>query len=736
MKNLCVRLLCAVLAAGMLTTVSFAAETAWDGTADTTWYNDADAEFILTTEEQLAGLNELIAQGNTFAGKTVKLGADMDMAGHDWVVASKDFSGVFDGQNHTISHICREDTSYTGGRLGLFAHVENGTVKNLTVDGAEFYGYGPYGGVIAGSAYGTCVFENITLKNCRNEMYNTGSAGIVGLAYYDSDYTFRGISIDETNTIGSFWGSWDTPSGGLIGYYWANSDVESTILAEDCLIAPVLNVYNDVCANYQWYAYRYAGMLIGYVQSTQVVDGTTYPSLSNLTCRNVTVRYGGWSNYRYCEWERNGKASYSQDYKFSREDNNDFDSHVHTEEENYHNILLPFAQLFGGTQGVYGRADYPGVTIAISEELAEAKLDGVYYKTLEETLAAAGDGSEIELVKDIFLSEERSGCVYIPAEKSLVLQMNNHTIAHEQENENTRIILNDGTLHIQNGTLNGDIHSSGHLTLTGVTGNCVACEAGTVVIEGGAFSGVLSGEGLEIRGGEFAQDPSAFVPDGYQVCTISHEIYSYLVKATPASPSGGSSGIRNNRTEEESQWEQETSPVSVFADVPSHVYYADAVQWAAEEKITDGTSNTTFSPDFHCTRAQVVTFLWRAAGCPVPVGRTIPFADVMEDAYYYDAVVWALEEGITDGTSNATFSPDAHCTRAQIVTFLMRAQGAESVSAYNPFVDVADDVYYTEAVLWAVENGITNGTSASTFAPYENCTRAEVVTFLYRLLAE
>ena len=169
-----------------------------------------------------------------------------------------------------------------------------------------------------------------------------------------------------------------------------------------------------------------------------------------------------------------------------------------------------------------------------------------------------------------------------------------------------------------------------------------------------------------------------------------------------------------------------------FTDVPANAWFADAVNWAVNSGITTGTSATTFSPNAACTRAQAVTFLWRAAGSPAPESRTNPFTDVKPGDYYYDAVLWAVEQKITNGTSATTFSPDADCTRAQIVTFLWRSQGAPKVASANPFVDVAADAYYAEAVLWAVKNGITNGTSEAEFSSGADCTRAQIVTFLYR----
>ena len=174
-----------------------------------------------------------------------------------------------------------------------------------------------------------------------------------------------------------------------------------------------------------------------------------------------------------------------------------------------------------------------------------------------------------------------------------------------------------------------------------------------------------------------------------------------------------------------------------FADVKEGTYYYNAVLWAVQNNITSGTSATTFSPNDGCTRAQVVTFLWRAAGSPEPKTTSNPFADVPSGKWYSKAVLWAAEESITAGTSATTFSPDATCTRGQIVTFLWRYEDQPNASTTdNPFADVKAGAYYEKAVLWAAETGVTAGTSATTFSPDATCTRAQVVTFLYRDLAD
>ncbi len=178
-------------------------------------------------------------------------------------------------------------------------------------------------------------------------------------------------------------------------------------------------------------------------------------------------------------------------------------------------------------------------------------------------------------------------------------------------------------------------------------------------------------------------------------------------------------------------------PGAVFADLPPKGHWAhDPIDWAIVGGITAGTSKTSFSPDDGCTRAQVVTFLWRAAGKPSPKGSTMPFRDVPARAYYETAVLWAVEQGITAGTGQDTFSPDQTCTRAQIVTFLWRYAGSPNAQGANPFADLAPGAYYVPAVLWASSAGVTAGTTDATFTPGGTCTRAQIVTFLYRAEAQ
>ena len=174
--------------------------------------------------------------------------------------------------------------------------------------------------------------------------------------------------------------------------------------------------------------------------------------------------------------------------------------------------------------------------------------------------------------------------------------------------------------------------------------------------------------------------------------------------------------------------EIETSP---FADVATDAYYYEAVKWAVGKGITTGVGDNLFAPEQPCTRAQIVTFLWRAAGSPEPKGTAAGMTDVVSGSYYEKAVAWAIENGVTTGTTATTFSPDATCTRAQAVTFLARALNAKAASAAE-FSDVPADSYFANAVAWASANGVTEGVGNGLFAPDNNCTRGQIVTFLFR----
>lgn len=209
-------------------------------------------------------------------------------------------------------------------------------------------------------------------------------------------------------------------------------------------------------------------------------------------------------------------------------------------------------------------------------------------------------------------------------------------------------------------------------------------------------------------GGSQAQWRSVNVAEHNDVLSTAamHYDYKYPDTPTPVTPSG-------------------------FVDVPSDAFYANAVKWAVENEITTGVGNNRFDPNGQCTRGQVVTFLWRAAGKPT-VSANVSFSDVSSDAFYYEAVKWAVANGITDGVGGNRFAPNDTCTRGQVVTFLHRAANTPTASTVSSFTDVPATAFYYNSVNWVVGKGITNGTGNGRFSPNDTCTRAQVVTFLYR----
>lgn len=345
----------------------------WDGTADTTWYDDTATEFTITTAEQMAGLADLVDEGKTFEGKTMKLGKDIDLyavdangerisfdpIGYGYNVV---FKGTFDGQGHTIKNLYQNgwalglDYSTEGG--GLFASVVDATIKDLTIDSAEIVMECIDMGTLVGYSYGNCTYENITIKDSVIANYNRYTGGVIG--EINGTQTFKNVDVIDT-TVSALWGTYDASVGGIIGGKWG----EAAITMEDCDVSAVLDVFNDACSNYQYYQYRHVGMLIG--ESEEVTAGTA--TASYLTCTNCTVTYGDWANYTYCEFEANGKGSYAGEgeWKCSRVQEGYATggvdpNHTHDTDE-MHEELYVVDQLFGGNMGVKGGKAHTGVTV-------------------------------------------------------------------------------------------------------------------------------------------------------------------------------------------------------------------------------------------------------------------------------------------------------------------------------------------------------------------------------------
>lgn len=383
----------------------------WDGTVDTAWYTDnPDAtEYTLSTAEQLAGLAKLLDDDSSmisvmngdaeelrsiFYGKTIKLDKDFDLSGtkcFDPIGSyrqDKFFDGTFDGQGHTISNLNQNtwalDNGYYYGDLGLglFGMVQDATIKNLKMDNASISGESAICGTVAATAYGECTFENIQVTNSKCNDYQYYAGGIVGWA--SGDHQYINCNIDESTTIGGQWGDFGNANGGLIGGIGSSG----TYLFKDCTVACRIDAVNDVVSAYQWYCYRNSGMLIGRVPQT-ITNGevqTVKTPKDNVTCENVTVIYGDWANYTYCEFAGTGypyvrvQAGTSVDaysnvrYGHPTDANGNVvvdDNHTHNDGEAHHE-LIAFDQLFGGPANhrycYYGIAEYDGVTVVYNNK--------------------------------------------------------------------------------------------------------------------------------------------------------------------------------------------------------------------------------------------------------------------------------------------------------------------------------------------------------------------------------
>ena len=332
----------------------------WEGSKDYLWYNTTDKEFVLYNAEQLAGFGAIVGgmageiEQDSFDGKTVKLNSDINLGDKDnanenlifypigyyytddknadgttgdYYSTVNSFEGTFDGNGHTIKNFYHNtweikgdyEGNYYKDAMGLFGYIVNGSVKNLTVDNFSSDGEFTPTGVIAAYAVNS-TFENIAITNCNPRVYNTGNGGIVGIGGNSDDpdeykLTFKNITIDNSNKITALWGSWDVACGGLVGMFRGAGHVDMT----NCHVAAQMDVYNDVCGNYQYYWYRYAGMMVGTNKNmTTDENGYTVPETSKFHANSCTVHFGEWNDYYYCELVANSLASYTHDHQFSR----------------------------------------------------------------------------------------------------------------------------------------------------------------------------------------------------------------------------------------------------------------------------------------------------------------------------------------------------------------------------------------------------------------------------------
>ena len=348
----------------------------WDGTVDTSWYNETDTEFTLNTSEQFAGFAKLVGTtSDHFAGKTIELGVSVDLNGQSFApigttgerdnrnrLITEPFKGTFNGNGNTISNLSQSgwDFGYEWGQygsIGLFSELESATVKNVVLEGFDCAIEGGDIAFIAGSATGNCSFENIEIKSGSIGTYNNGIGGIIGWSGAGT-YHFKNITLGEDVVLGGLWGSFDSSIGGIVG----QAEPGATYNFENVDIACRLDAYNDCTASYDYYNYRMCGMIIGRLEETTTIDGVNYPDTSkyNITCKNVTVTYGDWANYHYCRAEGQRAVRVEAGYAYGGI-SADYDHSLCTV---HHMELIAFDQIFGGDQfGVKGLKNYEGVRV-------------------------------------------------------------------------------------------------------------------------------------------------------------------------------------------------------------------------------------------------------------------------------------------------------------------------------------------------------------------------------------
>ena len=698
----------------LLPTAAFAEGTSvdnWDGTADTSWYTDhkTDTEYRFTTAEQLAGMAKLINDDMAnFKDKTIYLENDLDLGGHEWISigdgANTDvgsFQGVFDGQSHVIYNLYsheglkseNKDNNNNLYRNGLFGSIYNATVKNLGIENADI--------VIPmndTSTYGKGILVDWMTDSTINNCYTTGS--ITGGSYIEkyiggiAGFLNGNNSISQCYSTAAITGNYDgeyyaeqagglkpmdcwDSLGGIVG-----ASYRGQVTISDCWFGGEI-VVNSIQAP--------VGGIIGFGKGVSMVNclvatkGIGNDSLGNTYWLGYVVN----TDAKNCFWPADDR--YGSNVSNEESGNS---AGTATNDFNSDDVLVGLqANADKSVKWVTGinhptfewdkwhiSADYSAVDAAIAA--AKAIDSNLYsnYAVVEKAIAAVDrTKSKAEQAEVDAMAQAIEDAINALVRRSSGGDDSDPTYAIEVGKD------------IRNGT---------------VTANRRYAERGdTVTITVKPDDGfklddltVTDKNGKELKLTDKGNGKYTFTMPAGKV-----EINAAFVK------------------------EVETSP---FSDVSASNYYYEAVKWAQEKGITGGIGNGLFGPNQPCTRAQIVTFLWRAAGSPEPKAMS-SFADVSMDAYYAKAVAWAVENGITTGTGDGKFSPDATCTRAQSVTFLFRAIG-KLVDSKAEFSDVLTDSYYANAVAWAVENGVTNGIGNGLFGPDNSCTRAQIVTFLFR----
>lgn len=666
--------------------------------------------WVISTVDDLQKLAETVNDGESYSGKYFIQDADLDLMGITWEpIGYTDggyyFSGHYDGKNHSISNATSTGKVDEDGQatVGIFGCIIEGSVSNLHVKNVDFFANGEGGYSLAGGIAGitfdsditNCSVENSSLKGEKTLVANNACVG--GITGYSVHGIFQNCASVNNKIISQ------TYAGGIVGEIDDSiSNNEGASAFTNCYVAEGnISAFADDVQDYS-----IAGGFIGrvtednptlencyvYDTSTSIADtkasfkktgiivGSCYMNLPNYEAKVTTTN---------CYY---GKCTVDADFTT---DGNAGTAVEKTEAE--------FAD--GTVKGFLGDAFIQGGKYPI---LASSPAD---YTKVDEAIAVAKaiDGSRYtnyDAVEAAINAVDRNKSVLEQADVDKMAKDIRDAIDALVKKSNSSSSGGGGSSTPRYAVTVPDKTENGSLSVTPKN----AKKGSDVTIT------ATPDKGYEV------DDIVAKDAKGNKLTLKDNGDGTYTF-TMPASKVTVTAAFAEKKAEP-------IAPEKLFADVSAEEYYYEAVKWASENGVTGGIGENLFGAKLPCTRAQIVTFLWRAAGSPEPKGMS-GFVDVSADAYYAKAVAWAVEEGIVSGTSATTFSPDAVCTRAQSVAFLYRAFG-EKVNKAAGFSDVSADAYYADAVAWAVENGVASGIGGGLFAPDQDCARGQIVAFLYR----
>ena len=667
--------------------------------------------WVISTVDDLQKLAETVNDGESYSGKYFIQDTDLDLMGITWEpIGYTDggyyFSGHYDGKNHSISNVTSTGKVDVDGQatVGIFGCIIEGSVSNLHVKNANFSVNGEGGYSLAGGIAGitfdsditNCSVENSSLKGEKTLVANNACVG--GITGYSVHGIFQNCASANNKIISQ------TYAGGIVGEIDDSiSNNEGGSAFTNCYVAEGnISAFADDVQDYS-----IAGGFIGQVTADNptLENCYVYDTLTSITDTKAYFKYTGvivgnrYTNLPNYEAKITTNTCYYGECTVDADNVSDGNAGTAVEKTE-----VEFAD--GTVKGLLGEVFIQGEKYPV---LASSPAD---YTKVDEAIAAAKaiDGSRYTnygAVEAAISAVDRNKSKLEQADVDQMAKNIRDAIAALVEKSNSSSSSGGGGSSTPRYAVTvPDKTENGSLSVTPKN----AKKGSDVTVT------ATPDKGYEV------DDIVAKDAKGNKLTLKDNGDGTYTF-TMPASKVTVTAAFAEKKAEP-------IAPEKLFADVSAEEYYYEAVKWASENGVTGGIGENLFGANLPCTRAQIVTFLWRAAGSPEPKGMS-GFVDVSADAYYAKAVAWAVEQGIVSGTSATTFSPDAVCTRAQSVAFLYRAFG-EKVNKAAGFSDVSADAYYADAVAWAVENGVASGIGGGLFAPDQNCARGQIVAFLYR----